>query len=66
MKISKEKFEAQLKEDQELILEILAESPEVPVSKFFKVAGFLEYIHLFSGIIYSAIENSQNEEDKEV
>jgi hypothetical protein len=62
MKISKEEFDSQLKEDQELILEILAESPDVPVSKFFKVAGFLEYVNLFSGVIYGVIENSQNKE----
>ena len=57
MNLSQEEFQDQIKEDQELILQILAGNEEISVEKFYKVAGFLEYLNLFSGILYSVIES---------
>jgi hypothetical protein len=58
MNLSQKEFQAQIKEDQELILQVLADNEEVSFEKFYKVAGFLEYLNLFSGILYSVIESN--------
>lgn len=55
MNISREEFEKGINEGQELVLGLLANSPDVSVDKFYKVANLLEYINLFSGVIYGVI-----------
>ena len=59
MNIGKKEFQQQLQEGQELLLEVIAYSPEVPLDKFYKVATVLEYLNLFSGVIYGVIQSSE-------
>jgi len=65
MKISKEEFLKSLEEGQNNLLNILADDPEVEPSKFFKVAGTLELINLYGGIIYSIISPHMKDEGNE-
>lgn len=60
MNISREEFESHLQEGQNLLLEILAQNPNVSAHKFYKVATFLEYLSLYSGVIYTHIETSND------
>ena len=62
MNLSQEEFQAQIKEDQDLILQVLADNEEISLDEFYKVAGFLEYLNLFSGILYSALESGSKKD----
>ncbi|HEX8549853.1 MAG TPA: hypothetical protein VF691_23025 [Cytophagaceae bacterium] len=62
MKISKEEFLKTLEEGQNNLLKVLADDPDVDTRKFFKVAGALELISLYGGVIYSIISPNVDEE----
>ncbi len=60
MNISREEFSGRMEEGQNLLLGFLADSSEVSVEQFYKIANVMQYFTLFSGVIYNCISIASN------
>ncbi|HEY8401696.1 MAG TPA: hypothetical protein VIK89_10560 [Cytophagaceae bacterium] len=59
MQLSKEEFESRLNESQDILLNAMANDPEIDLEKFYTMTCILENITFFSGIIYSVLKEKK-------
>jgi hypothetical protein len=59
MNITQEEFNNQFRQTLDTLIEQMADSPEVPVDKFYNMACILENLAFFSPVVYDLIRKPE-------
>jgi hypothetical protein len=64
MNISKEEFNDNFQKAIDLLLEEMADNPEVDIERFYSMTCLLENVAIFSPVIYGVLQNSRSKKKK--
>jgi hypothetical protein len=59
MKMTEEEFDARYTRALDIVLEVMADEPEIDPEKFYSVVCLLENLRFFSPVLYGAIRKKE-------